>query len=272
MSEKLCLQWNDYQDNIKSSFGNLRGDNDFADVTLACDDGQQVEAHKVILASSSPFFQKLLARNKHQHPVIYMRRVKYDDLLATMDFLYRGETNVFQDDLDSFLALAEDLQLKGLMGKGDEKFEVDEKPSTSISPPKTANTLKTLKRDPGLGREIKHPIADTNRTVAIIPGADYPMDIVELDEKVKSMMEKSQNKIANGQNGKWTSAHKCKVCGKEGLGKTIKDHIEANHLDGVAIPCNLCDKTFRSRNALRQHSKQNHSQISVQVQERFETP
>ena len=69
MSEKLCLQWNDFQDNIKSSFGSLRKDNDFADVTLACEDGQQVEAHKVILAASSPFFQKLLVRNKHPHPL-----------------------------------------------------------------------------------------------------------------------------------------------------------------------------------------------------------
>ena len=50
MSEKLCLQWNDFQDNIKIAFGNLREDNDFADVTLACEDGEQVEAHKVILA------------------------------------------------------------------------------------------------------------------------------------------------------------------------------------------------------------------------------
>ena len=56
MSEKLCLKWDKFQDNIKDAFGNLREDNDFADVTLACEDGQQVEAHKVILASSSPFF------------------------------------------------------------------------------------------------------------------------------------------------------------------------------------------------------------------------
>ena len=70
MSEKLCLQWNDFQENIKGAFGNLREDNDFADVTLACEDGQQVEAHKVILASSSPFFQMLLRRNKHPHPLI----------------------------------------------------------------------------------------------------------------------------------------------------------------------------------------------------------
>ena len=50
MSEKLCLQWNDFQDNIKGVFENLRKGSDFADVTLACEDDQQVEAHKVILA------------------------------------------------------------------------------------------------------------------------------------------------------------------------------------------------------------------------------
>ena len=76
MSEKLCLQWNDFQDNVKSAFGNLRKDNDFTDVTLACEDGQQVEAHKVILVASRPFFQKLLGRNKHPHPLIYKKEVE----------------------------------------------------------------------------------------------------------------------------------------------------------------------------------------------------
>ena len=71
MSEKLCLQWNDFQEDIKSVFGNMREDKDFKDVTLACEDGQQVKAHKVILVSSSPFFQKLLGRSKHPHPLHY---------------------------------------------------------------------------------------------------------------------------------------------------------------------------------------------------------
>ena len=87
MSEKLCLQWNDFQENIKGAFGNFREDENFNDVTLVCEGGQQVEAHKVILAASSPFFQKLLRRNKHSHPMVYMRGVKFDDLLAIMDFL-----------------------------------------------------------------------------------------------------------------------------------------------------------------------------------------
>ena len=123
MSEKLCLQWNDFQENVKSTFVNLRGDKHFTDVTLACEDGQQLEAHKVILAASSPFFQKLLERNKHPHPLIYMRGVKSEDLFTIVDFLYRGEANVFQENLDSFLAIAEELQLKGLMGRAEEKEE-----------------------------------------------------------------------------------------------------------------------------------------------------
>ena len=71
MSEKLCLQWNDFQENVKIAFQNLRDDKHFTDVTFACEDGQQMEAHKVILAASSPFFQKLLKRNKHPHPLHY---------------------------------------------------------------------------------------------------------------------------------------------------------------------------------------------------------
>ena len=73
MSERLCLQWNDFKENVNSAFGNLRNENEFADVTLACEDGQQMEAHKVILAASSPFFEKILQRSKHSHPLIYLK-------------------------------------------------------------------------------------------------------------------------------------------------------------------------------------------------------
>ena len=85
-----------------------------------------------------------------------------------------------------------------------------------------------------------------NRTFSI-PGNNSG-DFEELEERVKSLMEKSQNKI-EGRG----YAHLCKVCGKEGRDNAIKDHIEANHLEGIVIPCNLCDKTFRSRPSLRNH-------------------
>ena len=71
MSDKLCLQWNDFKENAIGSLGSLKDDKNFLDVTLACEDGKHVEAHKVILAVSSPFFQNLLKIKKHPHPLIY---------------------------------------------------------------------------------------------------------------------------------------------------------------------------------------------------------
>ena len=133
MTEKLCLQWNDFQENIKSSFGNLREDNDFADVTLACEDGTQIMAHKVVLASSSPFFMEILKKNKHSNPMIYMRGLKSDDLVAMVDFLYFKEANVRHEGLDAFLGLAEELKLKGLTGSAERN---DEEYVTKIDPEK----------------------------------------------------------------------------------------------------------------------------------------
>ena len=165
MSEKLRLQWHGFNDNAITAFPSLREEKDFADVTLACEDGKQVEAHKVILASSSPFFQKLLGRNKHPHPLIYMRGMKSEDLLAIVDFLYRGEANVFQENLDSFLAIAEELQLKGLMGKTDEKAEdyrEDEKSLPPTCSPATVKIPKTAVQRQAPNRNI-HNLGE-NRT------------------------------------------------------------------------------------------------------------
>ena len=87
-----------YQGNITSVFTSFGKDSDFVDVTLACHDGQQFEAHKVILADSGPFFKDLLKRNKYLHPLIYMKGVKHEDLSVILQFLYYGEEN-----LDTFL-------------------------------------------------------------------------------------------------------------------------------------------------------------------------
>ena len=216
MSEKLCLQWNDFQENVKSAFRNLREDKDFADVTLACEDGQQVEAHKVILAASSPFFQKLLGRNKHPHPLIYMRGMKSVDMLAIIDFLYCGEANVYQENLDSFLAIAEELQLKGLMGKT-EDFVEDKTSLPKVTRPPTHNDMRTpgaLQNNKKL-QKCNDFGAGTDKTVAV--QNDISVDLEDLDERVKSMMKKSENKLANGAQ----KADICKVCGKEGMGSAI---------------------------------------------------
>jgi len=112
-SEKFCLRWNDFENNISSAFRELRDDKDFFDVTLACDD-EQIQAHKVILSACSPFFRNVLRRNPHQNPLLYLKGVKYTDLQSVLNFMYHGEVNVAQEELNSFLAVAEDLRVKGL--------------------------------------------------------------------------------------------------------------------------------------------------------------
>ena len=259
--EKLCLQWNDFQQNLTSAFKDLREDKEFTDVTLACADGQQLEAHKVVLISSSPFFKSLLQRNKHPHPLIYMRGVKSEDLAAMIDFLYHGEANVCQENLDSFLAIAEELKLKGLHGNQTAAVH-EESVSNPRAPESYARTTfsketvysggESYKPHPN-NRKLTNKLENgPNRETAIALNSNNTgyTDIAELSEKVKSMMSASENPAPNGQSGK---ARICNACGKEGQYKNITTHIEANHINGIALPCNICGKIVASRNALAQH-------------------
>ena len=267
MSEKLCLQWNDFQDNVKSAFKNLRESTNFADVTLACEDGHQIEAHRVVLAASSPFFQGILKRNKHSHPLIFMRGIKSVDLVAMVDFLYFGEANVYQENLDSFLAIAEELQLKGLQGSNDQQHELNDielnTKSLPTNPKQKYGTNQMVSDRRRATKENKSTVSkeqmdevrtDENNVLAIPLSADFQ----QMDETVKSMMEPSQNLMQNGKRQVYGKT--CKVCGKEGLPSNIMRHIEANHLEGVSIPCNHCDKFFKSRHGLREHVSQYHKQ------------
>ena len=129
-AEKFCLRWNDFESNISSAFRELREDKDFFDVTLACDD-DQIQAHKVILSACSPFFRTVLKRNRHEHPLLYLKGVKYIDLVAVLNFMYHGEVNVAQEELNSFLSIAEELKVKGLTQNGGENSQ-----SPSPKPPR----------------------------------------------------------------------------------------------------------------------------------------
>ena len=117
LSEKLCLKWNDYQENIGLSYRELRESQEFGDVTLVCEDNHRIEGHKVILASASKFFRNIFIGNKHSHPLIYMRGIKARDLVCLVDFIYHGEANVYEEDLNNFLAIAEELNLTGLLAQ-----------------------------------------------------------------------------------------------------------------------------------------------------------
>ena len=249
-TEKLCLQWNDFKENITSSFRVLREDKEFSDVTLVFEDGQQIGAHKVVLASSSPFFMELLKKTMHPQPLIYMRGLRSEDFLAIMDFLYYGEANVLQENLDSFLALAEELRLKGLSGGGaDAEKEPDQKITQDRNVP--------LKRE--TSRKSTAPISKSNfesqsskgpyDTTVAVRNDKINVELQELDEQIRSMITKSDISAGPGK-GKMAS---CNVCGKEGPYQLMPRHIEANHITGVSHACDICGKVSRSKKALNTH-------------------
>ena len=239
MSETLCLQWNDFQKNVANAFKNLREDKDFADMTLVCEDGNQIEVHKVVLSSSSPFFKTLLAKNKHPHPLIYMRGIKSGDLSAVVDFLYHGEAKVFDEDLDSFLAIAEEFQLMGLMKEPDEKV-LEEKVDQNDQSSKRKKTSQVPIEQTSSGN-LPSPKPETERKV-IVPN-DFSSDLDELEARVMYIMQKSENRLSDTYQNRRT--YICNECGKQGFVAAIKDHIESNHLEGIRLPCTHCGKIFR---------------------------
>ncbi|XP_034668200.1 protein abrupt isoform X2 [Drosophila subobscura] len=111
--QHYALKWNDFQTSILSSFRHLRDEEDFVDVTLACDE-RSFTAHKVVLSACSPYFRKLLKANPCEHPIVILRDVRSDDVENLLSFMYNGEVNVSHEQLPDFLKTAHLLQIRGL--------------------------------------------------------------------------------------------------------------------------------------------------------------
>ena len=160
-----------------------------------------MEAHKVILASSSPFFQGLFKKIKHPHPMIYLKGFQPHDLVAVVNFLYCGKANIFQENVDSFLTIAEDLKLKGLAGqKSDDLINTQDNPADTM--PHKKEKLNCPPREPmkayeqPIGKDLLSigKVDDNGSGPSAISG-QFPTNMLALDEKVKSMMTKSPNMI-----------------------------------------------------------------------------
>ncbi|CAL4121230.1 unnamed protein product [Meganyctiphanes norvegica] len=109
----FCLRWNNFQSSVVGVLRSLLEEGQFVDVTLACD-GRRLKAHKLMLSACSNLFRDLLKENPSDHPIIFLRDVRFWELESIMDFIYNGQVNVMQDQLPGFIRTAEALQIKGL--------------------------------------------------------------------------------------------------------------------------------------------------------------
>ena len=313
-SEKFCIQWNDFESHISTAFRDLRGDKSFFDVTLAFDDGQ-LQAHKVILSACSSFFNRVLHRIIHEHPLLYLKGVKKADLVSVLDFMYLGEVNVAQESLSSFLSVAGDLQVKGLTQAN--SSPACKTNNTSLTSQGDSQKVRSLNLTPPanecprLGRPLSKQSApslpvptysgeqhndnrlnhllnikeeepasplETQDHSSIVTdqnefefdgrnlnvGRNYDTRMMEvnmsaaegneeMEALVQSYLERSVDELTGRLH--WL----CRQCGKshQNYGN-LRDHIEAKHIEGPRLVCQLCLKSFKSSASLRMHKRRFH--------------
>ena len=234
------MKWEDFQTNLSSGYRSLRSSQDFTDVTLACEDGQQVEAHKVILSTSSPFFLGLLQRTQHPHPVIYMRCLSYVTLVALLDFIYHGEVSLEVEELEEFLKLGHELKLVGLQGQaesGQDKMEIVDGEGCSF--------LTTASVE-----EQREEVSET-----VLEQATYETGFYE--KNLKSY-QNPEHFIAN-DGEVWS----CNKCGKRSRHKNILiNHVESKHLDNT-YPCSSCGIVYKCKDSVRKHHQMKHDNSKI---------
>ena len=111
-AQKVRLTIENFSSNTSKSWQKLLTEEKFSDVTLVCENSHQVKAHKVILSSSSLFFNNILTENNHPHPLIYLKGVKHKRLKNLLEFIYSGETCIGESEVGGFVELGKDLQVE----------------------------------------------------------------------------------------------------------------------------------------------------------------
>jgi len=282
LDEKFCLRWNDFENNISTAFKDLKEEKDFFDVTLACEDNQ-LQAHKVILSACSPFFRSVLKKNPHQHPLLYLKGVKYEDILSVLNFMYHGEVNVAQEQLNSFLAVAEDLQVKGLTQTGLKQQQTSQSiPASKRSTPEQSPPIN--KSMPMNARPPKQPRVRTSYEHAMAsaplpremedftPVVKTEAPVVDVDcdpEPFPDQQLVQQNSDYQAEQGyEYQQSYQEQDIGYAGhgaVGDTNQDLDLSWDQTQMQFPCEFCEKTFRSKNSYYNHVNKHKGKTSCTI-------
>jgi len=236
-SQRCMMYWKEFEGCARNTIKDLLLDNDFADVSLACDDSELVLAHKVILSSSSAFFKRVLSRYPHKNPLIYIKGVQHAELESIIKFVYLGQTEVEQDNLGKFLEAAKTLEIRGLADVSEHFESINERQNIQTTESHSTESENIVKEET---KELCETVfVDT------------------IDKSTQN--EEFFKKIEKGPSGKFY----CENCTYESYkSNDIKKHRLAIHGGGVKIQCNQCDKIFSGSPSLRKHISSVHEAVS----------
>ena len=219
-AEKCSLVWQDFQETAGHTFRDLREDGDFCDVTLVCEDNHQIPSHKVVLAASSPLLRDMLKSSQHSHPLLYFWGIKARDLSVLVDFIYKGQVQVYQSDLADFLNLAKLLKVNGV-SEGNTSKEIASRSGKEVKKENykatRANYMllpETIKEPPNDPLEGKHFIKDnsavsdvTKKAVFITSGAILDSFTIDVTDNTIVTCNKCGNKLHREKGNKSLHNH-----------------------------------------------------------------
>ncbi|KAJ3619286.1 hypothetical protein MTP99_004979 [Tenebrio molitor] len=155
--EQFSLCWNNFHSNLSSGFNSLLKDEDLVDVTLAAG-GRFMKAHKTVLSVCSPFFKELFRANPSKHPIVILPDVNYNALCNLLQFMYQGEVSVSQEEIPTFMRVAEMLKVKGLTDNSSSPSSSSESngfSGSSRSPYNLSDQRQMMKRPRPVKKVIK---------------------------------------------------------------------------------------------------------------------
>jgi len=294
------VNWDKHERNISEAFHSLRNDEHFCDVTLACGDCCQFQAHKVVLSLGSSFFEQILKSHKHPNPLLYLKDVGGNHMKLLLDFMYSGEVFVKGEELESLIQTAEELGVRGL---------------TSTVPSTTSNGPDSNKNNPcsdytsnckeptenllTSGPEASSPQALDPDSVPVLTNKSFKAAASIVGEMIKSEELQSDADIDGTQHykvkewedlkryvisssekdsfGKAVRSHTCSLCGKISSRGHIWDmmaHIESMHFKGTLThTCSICQKACVTKHSLIKHKKTKHKCKTDSINNcKFNTP
>jgi len=265
-------------------------DKNFSDVTLVSSDDELIPAHKLILSGSSSFFGNLLSKHNHPNPLIFLKGVPAKIMMSILTFMYHGQAQIEQKDLETFLDCCKDLQIRGATDEvpGARKENLYEVKTENLETVETAvktgdeslaeqvemqNNLETF--GDSLSESIlplqENPYQEVPETRE---EADESAALTETKEESDELTETKYNETKEQTNFSYkkpVSAYHtpknpkpanlcCKLCDyRVHRNDLLKLHMNSKH-NAEKFTCRVpaCGRNYSSKINLRHHMKSNH--------------
>ena len=272
LGTKFSIESNVFESSATRTFKDLLFDNNFTDVTLACEDEQQINAHKVILSSASAFFERIFLKNSKRELLVYLKGISFRNLELMIKFIYLGVVELNEEELQPFIDAAKELEVKGLNTDVSKDFNIvlPEVDSTTKDP---GNSLIKLSEEFTAARKLKTNIRRGNNDSMNIDNSSNHAITID-DEEVLTNVAISEDSFVEHKTVGVKTEMSSNVTpimqfpmDQSQYTKSIKEnksfvHGKIKHQDSSSIECKECLAKFSSSGALTNHRKNKHEGIS----------